>query len=318
MIRYFSHNQVDKSKWDTCVKKSVNGIIYAYSWYLDIVCPGWDALVEDDYKSLMPLPHAEKYRFQYTYPPPFTQQLGVFSTSKLTGERVNDFLNAIPDKFRYIEMNLNIMNRTKQGEFEERQLVTHLLDLIPSYKHIFSNYSTQTKRNLKKALSSSLHITDKVTPKKIIELFRDNKGKEFKHPEAYYEKLLKLMNVSLRRNSAQCLGAYTKDKELCAGAFFMGSNRKVIFLFSGANRQAYESQAMTCIIDKFIQENSQRELTLDFEGSMDPDIARFYKGFGSNVVHFQQVRKNNLPYPVKWIKEIQFKKNAAQGRKRIT
>jgi hypothetical protein len=272
------------------------------------VCPGWDALVEDDYKSVMPLPHAEKYGFTYTFPPHFTQQLGVFSTTKLNQEKVDSFLAQLPERFKYIEMNLNTMNRAKPGTFQTRQLVTHLLDLIPSYKHLQSNYSSQAKRNLKKAQSGTLYISDTTHPKKVIELFKANRGKQHKQPDSYYDTLLKLMLTCIKRNSGQAWGVYTKEKELCAGAFLIGSNKRVIFLFSGANEKAYELQAMTFLVDRFIKDNSQREVTLDFEGSLDPDVARFYKGFGSKEVHFIQIRKNTLPYPVKWLKELQFRK----------
>lgn len=308
MIKFVPHNEINKTKWDDCIKNSVNGITYAYSWYLDIVCPRWNALIEDDYNSVMPLPTAAKYKFAYVYPPTFTQQLGVFSTSKLSEEKVASFLQHIPTKYKYIEINLNLLNRVKAGAFKTRGLVTHLLDLIPTYEHLSSNYSTQAKRNLKKAQASSLSISRNISPKEVIALFRHNRGKEFKHPSSYYKLLLTLIDTCIKKNFGQCWGVFNAQKELCAGAFFVGSNKRVIFLFSGVNKLGYETQAMTFLINKFIESNSQREITLDFEGSMDPDIARFYKGFGSKEVHFAQVRKNTLPFPVKWIKEIQFKR----------
>ena len=39
----------------------------------------WDALVEDDYVSVMPLPYRKKMGVTYIFPPTMTQQLGVFS-----------------------------------------------------------------------------------------------------------------------------------------------------------------------------------------------------------------------------------------------
>jgi hypothetical protein len=262
--------------------------------------------VEDNYTSVMPLPSATKYRFSYIYPPAFTQQLGIFSTSKLNNETVEKFLQQIPPKYKYIEINLNVFNRAKPGILRTRQLVTHLLDLIPTYEHLYNNFSTQTKRNQKKAQASSLTISKNISSKEIIDLFRTNRGKQYKHPASYYKLLSNLMYTCIKRNFGQCWGVYDAKKELCAGAFFIGSNKRVIFLFSGVNSKGYEVQAMTFLINKFIESNSQRDITLDFEGSMDPDIARFYKGFGSKEAHFTQVRKNTLPSPVKWIKEIQY------------
>lgn len=309
MIRYIAHKDIDKNLWNACIQNSVNGLVYAYTWYLDTVCTKWDALVEDDYKSVMPLPYAEKYRFKYIYPPPFIQQLGVFSTAKLNHELVGKFLEAIPAKFRYIEMNLNTLNSTPQKSvFKTSKLVTHLLDLIPSYEHLYSSYNTQTKRNLKKALSFSLTISKKIPPTDIINLFRQNRGKQYKQNDSYYKLLNTLMQTCIKKSLGQCWGVYTPEKQLCAGAFFIGSNKRVIFLFSGVSKKGYETQAMTYLLNRFIENNAQRDITFDFEGSSDPDIARFYKGFGCHKAHFIQVRKNTLPSPAKWIKELQFKR----------
>lgn len=55
MIIFLQHQAIDKQKWDSCIKECGNGMTYAYSWFLDIVSPGWAALVEDDYSAVFPL-----------------------------------------------------------------------------------------------------------------------------------------------------------------------------------------------------------------------------------------------------------------------
>ena len=42
MITYLTHDQIDKTLWDHCIAQAPNGLVYAWSWYLDIVHPGWD------------------------------------------------------------------------------------------------------------------------------------------------------------------------------------------------------------------------------------------------------------------------------------
>ena len=310
MIKYILHKDIDKVKWDSCIRNSVNGLIYAYAWYLDIVCGKWDALVEDDYVNVMPLSRGEKYGFLYTYPPPYAQQLGVFSTKQITKEKVTEFLSSIPAKYKYIEMNLNTLNRTNDKSFETGEGVTHLLDLISPYATLHTNYSTQTKRNLKKAFASSLTVSKNVQPKKVIDIFKANRGKEHTIKAVHFTILNNLMQACIKNGHGHSWGVYTKEKELCAGAFFVESNRRTIFLFSGTNKKAFETHAMTFLINRYIEENAQKNLVFDFEGSTDSDLARFYKGFGSKEVHFMQVRKNNLPGPVKWLKEMQFRKKA--------
>ena len=285
-------------------------MIYAYSWYLDIVSPGWEGLVEDDYKSVMPLPMAEKYGFRYTYPPPYIQQLGLFSTSSLNENAVADFISKIPAKYKYIEMNLNEQNPFVSKEYKISKGVTHLLNLNKTYKNILANFSTQTKRNLKKAQAASLTITKVAPIEKVIELFKDNRGKQYSHNSTQYSTLNKLMETCIKRGVGESWGVFAKENELSAGAFFLTSNGRAIFLFSGANDKAYETHAMTFLINKFIEEHSGQNLIFDFEGSLDKDLARFYKGFGSTETIYLQIRKNTLPLPVKLLKEFQYKKKS--------
>lgn len=48
MITYLFNSEIDKDKWDNCIKNSPGAKPYAYSWYLDIMAPGWQALVDED------------------------------------------------------------------------------------------------------------------------------------------------------------------------------------------------------------------------------------------------------------------------------
>jgi len=86
--------------------EAVNGMVYGCSWYLDIVCPEWEALVQDDYEAIFPLTCNRKFGIRYLYQPFFTQQLGIFSRGLLSGELVEKFLDAIPVHFRFAEINL--------------------------------------------------------------------------------------------------------------------------------------------------------------------------------------------------------------------
>ena len=59
-IYYLKNKDIDLDKWNECIKNSFNGIVYAYSWYLDIVNEEWEALVDENYTRVMPLTFANK------------------------------------------------------------------------------------------------------------------------------------------------------------------------------------------------------------------------------------------------------------------
>ncbi len=60
---------------------------------------------------------------------------------------------------------------------------------------------------------------------------------------------------------------------------------------------------MPFLIDSFIRQNAGKNITLDFEGSNDLNLARFYKSFGSKECAYQQVKINRLPFPVNLLKK---------------
>lgn len=297
MIQYLKHSQINKEKWDDCIVNSHNGIIYAYSDYLDIVSPGWEALIEGDYKKVMPLTRNKKYGIEYLYQPYLAQQLGVFSDEEISEAAVLKFLNAIPSKFKFIDIRLNQFNKVKSDDFKITESITCELDLNSSYEIISKKYAENTKRNIKKAWQNELVIQKGNRVKELIEIFKKTRGFQLKKiKENVYHTLELLINNCIQKKSGEVWEVTNKENKLIAGAFFIKSNAKVIFIFSSADNEAKEKGAMFLLIDRFIYANSNTNLTLDFEGSNLPDLARFYKGFSAKECVYLQVKKNKLPF----------------------
>lgn len=303
MIQHLKNEEIDRRKWDDCIARSFNGIVYAYSWYLDIVSPEWYALVKDDYKTIMPLTWRKKYGINYLYQPFFTQQLGVFSSDKLSAEVVTEFLSAISKQFSFIEINLNTFNHFRLKNCAVKENLTHELDLIEPYENLAKNYSENLNRNLKKAANNKLQMVLSNQPEPVIKLFRKNRGAELANlKERDYKTLTVLMYQAIHRGKAQVMNVMNEHNELCAGAYFIESNNKVIFLFSGLSEDGKEVSAMPFLMDSFIRQNAGKNITLDFEGSNDANLARFYKSFGSIECVYPQVKINRLPFPINKLK----------------
>ena len=294
MIKYLINNQIDKTKWDATVAECGN--IYAYSWYLDIVHPNWEALVEDDYQSVMPLTGGKKFGVNYLFQPYFVQQLGVFSKALMTPEKTEEFLNAIPKKYRFAEIRLNernTFNNSFQGVEFHRNV---LLDLNRSYEVIRADYHQNTKRNLAKAEANNLQIIDTVIPYHVVALFTDNRGALLdKWGDAEYARLTHLAQIAQCRDAAFFLGVTEKGKgELLCAAIFMKTVDRITFLFSGLKQEGKDKQAMTFLLDHVIQKYANRSIIFDFEGSDDDNLARFYLGFGGHEVKYPSYSFNRL------------------------
>ena len=302
MIRYLTYENIDKVKWDNCIRHSFNGNIYARSWYLDQVHPGWEALVEDDYLRVMPLTGNRKWGINYLFQPFFTQQLGIFSTGIINSRVINDFIAAIPVKYRFIQIRLNVHNKPHPEDYRLIPNKNYLLDLIPRYPKLAAGYATNTRRNLKKALRSELSLMQGLDPKNLITLFRENKGREIKHwHERHYKSLQQLMYQAVYRDAGLMYGVYTQHNELCAGAFFLKDTRYLTLLFSATNSEARRNGAMTFLVDALLRQYAETDRVLDFEGSNNPDLARFYHGFGAQEVTYYTLEINRLKFPLNYI-----------------
>ena len=303
VIKYIPHKEINKEAWNHCLDNAVNQLVYAYSWYLDTVSPSWDALVLGNYEAIMPLTQRKRFTLAYLAQPAFTQQLGVFYSDLEHMNATNDFLRAIPDKFKLIELNLNTYNIQSNPTYTPKQNVTCLLDLSNSYDVLKGNYSQQIVRNLKKAEASNLTISKEISPQTIVDLFKSNKGKTIKKlKNKIYSTLIDLCKVLTHNNALICLGIKNTTGMYIAGAIFIKYNDQAIFLFSGANDEAKSCGAMSLLIDNFIKTHAATNLLLDFEGSNNKNLARFYLGFGAKSINYYSIRKNNLPKIIRWVK----------------
>lgn len=105
------HADINKEKWDRCIDNAVNGLIYGYSYYLDIMSPDWDALIMGDYEIVMPLTWNRKFGITYLRQPAFTQQLGIFASLFIKDDLTKAFLKKALEEFSFAEINLNYGNK---------------------------------------------------------------------------------------------------------------------------------------------------------------------------------------------------------------
>ncbi len=304
MIIYLKNEEIDVKKWDQCIHHSLNGIAYAYSWYLNIVAPEWEALILDDYKAVFPLTQNKKYGLHYLFQPFFTQQLGIFSPNLLNEKIIRLLLNKIPSKYRYIDINLNTQNTLTDSKFFITKKVTHHLDLIADHQQIQVGYTTNLKRNIKKAKQANIQILKNGNPEALVKLFVNNQGRKIKGLKRKdYFKLTPIIYEATYKGMGETWAAYDQNNDLCAGIFFLKSHHKVISLIIASNSTAQKHGAIAFIFNSFIQAYQEKNLTLDFEGSMISGIARFYKSFGATEVIYQNIKLNSLPWYIKLIKQ---------------
>jgi hypothetical protein len=304
MIHYIKHKSIDRVKWDALIDKALNRNYYVYSWYLDLICKEWDALVEDDYISVMPVTKGRKFFLNYVYQPMFAQQLGVFSINKITQALVESFLKIILEKFNYIELNLNYENAFSFEGFSQREMINYEVNLNDLYSEIRMKFKLDTRWQIKKALKNNLHIEKNKDVLTTINMFKENKGHIYTNiKQKNYDTLQKLMESLILMNKAEVWYVKDQAEKVMAGAFFLIFKDRIIFLFSGRTEEGRNKKAMYFLCNSIIEEYSGQNIIFDFDGSNDPGVGNFYKSFGSEEKKYLRIKKNTLPFFIKWLKK---------------
>lgn len=295
-IRFIENKAINYEKWDQCIDNSPFGITYAKSWYLDRICPQWDALVWGNYLYVMPLVTNRKYGIRYIYQPFFTQQLGIFSAFEVNPEIVNRFLNAIPPVYRLADIKLNLGNLPTTTSYQYRKNITYHLNLVQGLKAIREKYTLNTRRNIQKAVRNNIWISPVYEIPQFIDFTKANlKEKSPEITDIHYQALQNVITYAVYHHEGELYGAWDSTNNLVAAVFFLNSNRKSIYLAASSNSAGIEQSAMFLLIDHFIRNNSGQNRVLDFEGSNLPGIARFYAGFGSLPQVYYSAHRNRLP-----------------------
>lgn len=308
-LKLLKREEIETARWDGCVHHAHNSKIYAYTWYLDNVCNGdWLGLVEGNYESVFPLVGNSKLlKIKQLYQPYLCQQLGIFSVNVLSAERIRQFLAAIPKEYKYWDIHFNDAHSSILGIGDDYQIKSkdnYLLHLNKPYLELREAYSKNTKRNIKKAEKAALYFTAGIKPELFVaEVQKAQELKGIKHPAALYHTAHRIIYNCLHRGQGSILGAFDKEKNLCAAVFLMFNGSAIINLLNFTSPKGKENGAMHYLIDLLVQREANKHKYIDFEGSSVEGIARFYKSFGAKNTPYFQLKKNDLPWVLKWTKK---------------
>jgi hypothetical protein len=301
-IIYLSNKQINKQKWDEQLLKCGNALVYAQSKYLDIVSPNWGALVNTDYSILVPLPIRKKFGIlSYTYTPYTIQQLGVFG--KCSPDELAEIVKYIKSNFILIDLKFNYENSwmlLKRHHEILRRNSNFILSLDDNYFNLNQNFSKNTQRNIKKAEQENfeVHVSkDTSVLETLIKLFKRNKAKELKMVKPkFYENMFNVAKWLLDENKAELFYIQNDKNEVIAGFLMVYYTNRATFLFSATSTEGKERNAMVFLIDNFIHQNATKNLILDFEGSNNHNLSRFYRSFGAKEEKYYAFRWQKLPF----------------------
>ncbi len=299
-LKYLKHESIDSGKWNNCIERASNSRIYANDWHLDRTAVIWDALVLGDYEFVMPLPIRKKWGISYIYQPLFSQQLGIYPSPPKKISTL--FYKKLFEKIRYADIHLNSFN-VSDGAEEQISFIprkNYLLELNQDYKTLSNHYTKNTRRNISKARKNNLSLIVGIRLEDYMAFKQKNLVASVSKKDL--EKLKSLIAFGQYKGFGEIYGVYSPDNKLCAAVYFCRWKERVIYLNSVADGLGKELGATYFLVDNFIQANAEKNMVLDFEGSMVPGVARFYRGFGAAPEMYFRLKFNRLPLPLRWLK----------------
>ncbi|HEX9514205.1 MAG TPA: GNAT family N-acetyltransferase [Puia sp.] len=301
-IRYLKRQEIDLQKWEACIDRSPNGLIYGRSFYLDYMTAGqWDALVLEDYTAVLPLTWKQKAGIRYLCQPAFTQQLGIFSLTPPPPSLVEDFLARLNTHFRFAEIFFNYQN-----EHPSLQAYTNfILPLDTPYAQLSAQYKKDLVKNLKlaaRARSPVQYLSDFDLSTALDLYQRQYQGRTPHVKEEAYRQFKELC-LFLAPAGKILLRTLTDHRQQpLAIALLLREKDRMYLLQSTVLPAGRQTGANHSLLDHLIREFAGKPMILDFEGSEIPGIAHFYRNFGAKDQPYYFYRHNGLPWPLRLFK----------------
>ena len=259
-----------------------------------------------DYDFIMPIPYTVKKNQSVLYQPFFSQQLNVLGKNSPSVEVINQFISSIPQKFKLVQFNFPNYLIQNVSDYDIEEVICQYLDLSQEYEAVSSEYSTNAKRQIKKAIKNELKVTETGDLEIFMRLFKATVGVKLGFIKDNYSCLHKLMNVGLHLNKGRLMTVQKGDEVLVMGYFFIQNNR-ITYLKGASTLKGRETGAMYFLMDYLINEFSSTNRVLDFGGSKVSSVAEFYKRLGGVDKTYLSFSKNDLPYLIKKVKGVRDK-----------
>jgi hypothetical protein len=292
------HADIDKEKWDRCIDNAVNGLIYGYSYYLDIMSPDWDALIMGDYEIVMPLTWNRKFGITYLRQPAFTQQLGIFASLFIKDDLTKAFLKKALEEFSFAEINLNYGNEYNQAT------VAWPNRILPLNRPFIQIEKKFRKDFVKKIKCNNLVYDTDDNVEKVISLFIKNYSSRIHAAPQDYKNILQLSLLLKKKKKLFIRKVSDPNGQLLSIAIFLKDKRRIYYVMSITLPEGRKKESNYFLLYYVVKEFSDQNLIFDFEGSAIPSIQLFFKKFGSIEQSFPVVRINHLPFFIKGVKQI--------------
>lgn len=271
------HKDIDKQWWNAEIEQCTNSLIYAQAWYLDAVSPNWKAAVIGDSQAFVPITHSKRFGILPIWTQPLlAQQLGCFYKPGF------EITPAIFKKIKkaYLKTHVHLNARSLLPNAENR--INYVLELRSSYAELKGAYTKDARKNLKKAIEFEINEPpfDESKFQLLTQTYAAQYGSKEKLTSTKLNLIKRLLFAAKENNALSYYEMKSKKEKILLSAAILKDKKRIYYLFAAPTDLGRKQSITHFFIDHLIQTHASSELTLDFEGSMIPSVAQFYKKWG--------------------------------------
>ncbi|RYD57537.1 MAG: GNAT family N-acetyltransferase [Sphingobacteriales bacterium] len=283
--------------------------MFAQHWWLDAVCPGWSAAIAqkgDQVTGIWPYAPQQRMGISLLRNAKLTPYMGpvVFYPADMKEANrdshehdvIADLAGQLPAT-KVWHVSLHPGNR-QAGLYRAKGLrnevqQTFLIDLAGDEASLFANFKESLRRNIR-AAEKEFTISDDVSCLPQLYSYQQqtlsNKGVGQPYTLADVQRL---MDACKAHNSA-ALWVARKGSEVAAIVWNVWDQERSYY-YMGAQKPGGDSyRAMSALLWHAIKQAKARGNTIfDLEGSMDPGVERFFRGFGGRRELYIVLKKSD-------------------------
>jgi len=269
---------------------------------METVCGGkqWDVLLSqrgDCVEGALPYLFGHKFGLKYILQPQLTQFNGPWYRSddpelrRRAGEDLAKQLRKLHAAafLQHFPPDIDNITPFSGHGYRHSQRVTYRFNPIPDPDSLPSLANRGRKRGLD-AVDSTYHIDKEVSTTEFADLHKSYWERRSGHDLIPKKLLTRVVQASLDRRQGLLYGLRDQTGQLMAARFVVYDDRCAYALLSALHPNALRN-SMTRLVWTTIADLYKQTKIYDFEGSMDPGIAHFYRSFGTTPTNFFEVTR---------------------------
>lgn len=293
-------SEIDTTKWDACVTNNNNGLIYAYSYFLNAMATNWFGLVVNNYQLIFPIPYKKKYGIAYGYMPAFTQQLGFIGNLQLI---TSDVVSTIQTFVKYASPHINFSNQNFALQNQCKVRNNFIIDLKNDFSTLQKKYKKTIAYSLSKANKQHLQYIEESNITVAVDLYQQYNQTKMLHVTANdYKNLKRLLKFLQAEHKVVIRKVINEKNELLSIVLLVKDNKRYYNIINATTLSGRKAEANYFLYNNLLQELCKQPMIFDFEGSDLKGVQSFYEKFGAINEPYFHWHYNKLPKVISWLK----------------